>query len=43
MVMGYMDDINTIVHVEDAIVFMHHFKRLGLLLGTALVQEKIES
>ena len=35
-----MDDINAIVHVEDAVFFMYHFKRLGLPLGAVLNQEK---
>ena len=40
IVMGYMDDINAIVHIEDAAFFMYHFKRLGLPLGAVLNQEK---
>ena len=40
IVMGYMDDTNAIVHVEDAAFFMYHFKGLGLPLGAVLNQEK---
>ena len=40
VVMGYMDGINTIVHIEDAAFFMYHFKRLDLPLGAILKQEK---
>ena len=40
IVMGYMDDINAIVHVQDAAFFVYHFKRLGLPLGAILNQEK---
>ena len=38
--MGYMDDINAIVHIEDAAFFVYHFKRLRLSLGAVLNQEK---
>jgi hypothetical protein len=40
IVMGYMDDINAIVHAKDAAFFMYHFKCLGLPLGAIPNQEK---
>ena len=40
IVMGYMDDIDAIVHIEDTYFFMYHFKRLGLPLGAVLNQER---
>ena len=40
IVTGYMDDIDAIVHIEDAAFFIHQFKRLGLPLGAVLNQEK---
>ena len=40
IVMGYMDYVNAIVHIEDEAFFMNHFKRTGLPLGAVLDQEK---
>ena len=40
IVTGYMDDIDAIVHIEDAAFFVYHFKCLGLPLGAVLNQEK---
>ena len=40
IVMAYMDDINAIVHAEDAAFFMYHLKHLRLPLGAVFNQEK---
>ena len=41
ILMGYMDIINAIVHIEDAAFFMYHFKRLSLPFGEVFDQDKI--
>ena len=40
IVLGYMNDVNDIVHIEGAAFFMSHFKRLRLPLRAVLGQEK---
>ena len=36
IVIGYMDDVNALVNIQDVVFFVEHFKKLGLPLGAVL-------